>query len=158
MGDRIKRYYTFNAAGENIDFGNNTGVEIILALIVDDGVASRGHRKNIFSKDFNETGCAYGSHKQYTHMCTFNYVGKFGGGFSGGGGASSGGGGGGGMSLDDFMNQDVDFPDMPADNRGWSQSTQCSMSGGVATKTTTREVKMPDGSTMTLVKTETMNM
>ena len=163
MGERIKRYYTYNAAGENIDFGSDDANGILVSLIVDDGVPSRGHRKNIFSKDFNQTGCFSGYHKQYGSMCTLNYVGKYG--ADGGSGgfsmpASSGGGGGssGGMSLDEFMQREVDFPDMPGDHRGYSQSTQASMSGGVMKKTTTRKVNMPDGSTLTLVKEETMNV
>lgn len=35
--------------GENLDFGNWSAVEIVIALLVDDGVPSRGHRANILS-------------------------------------------------------------------------------------------------------------
>ena len=60
--------------------------------------------------------------------------------------------------MQDFMKAEVTFSDMPADHRGWSQSTSASMSGGKVTKTTTRKVNMPDGSTKELVVTETLEL
>ncbi len=48
--DRVSRYCVWKqCVGENIDFGNMDVNDIIVALVVDDGVAGRGHRVNMFS-------------------------------------------------------------------------------------------------------------
>ena len=38
--------------------GRNHALQTVLGLIIDDGVMSRGHRKNIFSTDFKYIGIA----------------------------------------------------------------------------------------------------
>jgi len=43
--------------------------------MVDDGVHSRGHRKNIMS-DNKIVGIAHGQHNQYDDMCVLNYAGS----------------------------------------------------------------------------------
>lgn len=53
MSNRLERYGDWmGKIGENIDFGSKTARDIILSLIIDDGVTNRGHRKNTLSPDF----------------------------------------------------------------------------------------------------------
>jgi uncharacterized protein YkwD len=76
--DRLGRYGEWlRTAGENIDYGNNNGRRIVLSLLIDDGVASRGHRKNILNPEYKVIGVACGPHQQYRHMCVIDFAGGF---------------------------------------------------------------------------------
>ena len=59
---------------ENIAYGCHTAREIVLALIVDDGVRGRGHRKNIFNPTYNMAGAAYGSHARFGSVCSIDFA------------------------------------------------------------------------------------
>lgn len=71
---RMKKYCSYGYAGENISYGCETGREIILQLIIDDGVANRGHRKNTFQTTFTHVGVGFYSHKKYGYECVLDYA------------------------------------------------------------------------------------
>jgi hypothetical protein len=74
--DRINRYGKVEVGtwGENISYGQPTGREIVIQLLVDDGVKSRGHRKNIMSKEFSQTGVAFATHPVFSYLCVIEYA------------------------------------------------------------------------------------
>lgn len=49
----------------------------VLALIVDDGVRDRGHRKVIFDPGFRLAGAAWGRHPLYTRMAVVDFASAF---------------------------------------------------------------------------------
>jgi uncharacterized protein YkwD len=75
MSSRISRYGTWGiGASENISCGYNTAREIVLQLLIDDGVESRGHRRNIMNKNSRYVGVAAGLHAKYRYMCVQDFA------------------------------------------------------------------------------------
>lgn len=62
--------------GENISYGASSGRDVVVQLVVDDGVASRGHRENLLNAKFNISGVGCGYHKRYGSMCVAIYGSK----------------------------------------------------------------------------------
>ena len=49
MVTRVEKYGSWSGSiAENIDMGNSNALDVITALIIDDGVPNRGHRNNLF--------------------------------------------------------------------------------------------------------------
>lgn len=46
-------------------------------MIIDDGTASRGHRKNIFKQDFKVIGLSYGGPLKDQTICVITFAGGF---------------------------------------------------------------------------------
>lgn len=75
---RIRRYGKVeNVLGECISFGHNEARQIVLTLIIDDGVANRGHRRNIYNGDFRLAGIACGQHQTFKNMCVIDFAGAY---------------------------------------------------------------------------------
>jgi len=73
--DRFNRAGVQNVAmGENISYGPSTAQAVVMALIVDDGVADRGHRTNIFAPRWRLAGVGCGTHATYRTVCVINYA------------------------------------------------------------------------------------
>lgn len=54
--------------GENISYGPRTAQEVVVQLLVDDGVPSRGHRANLFDARYHSIGIGAGFHKTFGYM------------------------------------------------------------------------------------------
>lgn len=75
VGDRVNRYGRWKGkVAENIAYGSEDPREIVMRLIIDDGVESRGHRKNIFDPEFHIVGVAMGYHDVFATMCVITFA------------------------------------------------------------------------------------
>jgi hypothetical protein len=58
--------------GENIYYGKYTPEEIIMQLLIDEGIEDLGHRKNLLNPKFNSVGVSIKPHKEYTYNCVMS--------------------------------------------------------------------------------------
>ena len=73
--DRVNRYGSgANSLAETISYGKNTGRSIVIQLLVDDGVPSRGHRTIIMNGNYTLVGSSVGTHPNYGYLCVTDYA------------------------------------------------------------------------------------
>ena len=66
-------YFTW---GENCSYGYHTAIDIVITLLIDEGIKDVGHRKNILNPEFNSVGVAIRPHKGYDVNCVMDFGGK----------------------------------------------------------------------------------
>ena len=69
----IKKY---SLVGENIHYGSNNALQIVIDLLIDDGIKGVGHRVNIMTRDYIFCSVSIQPHKEYTYNCVINFAGK----------------------------------------------------------------------------------
>ena len=74
-GERLERYGRWSGGNaENVSYGKDYGINVVMQLLVDDGVPSRGHRRNLFDPDFTKTGSFSGPHTTQRKMTCIVYA------------------------------------------------------------------------------------
>ena len=75
IADRIEKYVEWDgAAAESIDFGFKTPENILLNLLIDDGVKDRYQRYNLFNNNFKYIGIGIGPHREYGICVVIGYA------------------------------------------------------------------------------------
>ncbi len=75
---RIEKYGEWDiCSAEDITYGSFEARQIVIALLIDDGVPDRAHRKNILNPCFRFTGVANGTHPNYQSICAIDYTGDY---------------------------------------------------------------------------------
>jgi len=64
----LKHGLPLSTFGEAINYGLDTPRMTAIQLLIDDGVANRGHRRLIFNASFHAAGAATGPHQEYESM------------------------------------------------------------------------------------------
>ncbi|WP_306591708.1 CAP domain-containing protein [Geothrix sp. 21YS21S-4] len=62
---------------ENIATYEDDPRQVVLQLIIDDGVASRGHRRSLFNPDLHQAGAGVAPHRQYRTIIVIDYADGF---------------------------------------------------------------------------------
>jgi uncharacterized protein YkwD len=66
----------YEVVGENCDYGNDDALDILMNLLIDEGVEDLGHRVNILKAEFAYVGVAKAFHKRYQISCVQLFGGK----------------------------------------------------------------------------------
>lgn len=75
MGSRISRHGRWNGSiSENCSYGHSDPLEIVLQLLIDQGVTSRGHRKNILRPGTRFVGVSIQPHRGYRFNCVQDFA------------------------------------------------------------------------------------
>jgi len=78
MADRVSRYGAWDVAvSENIAYGSSTARDVVVDLLVDDGVAGRGHRRNILNPRSRHAGAGCARHTGYRIVCVIDYAAEY---------------------------------------------------------------------------------
>jgi uncharacterized protein YkwD len=72
--ERVGRYGFFGGGAENIAVGAATGMDFMLQFYIDEGLASKGHRKNIINPNYKYTGIASCKSATYGKMLIVVYA------------------------------------------------------------------------------------
>ena len=75
ISERIEKYAEWDGEiAENLDFGFKKAENVIINLVLDDGVKERYQRSNIFYPNFRYMGVAVGPHKDYGICVCIGYA------------------------------------------------------------------------------------
>ncbi len=75
---RVELYGAFTGAftgpWENCSYGHSSPLDIILQLLIDNDVESRGHRKNIMESHIRFVGCSIKPHLLWGYNCVMDFA------------------------------------------------------------------------------------
>ena len=78
LSDRLNRLGRWHGIiAENISTGEDEARQVVIQLLVDDGVAGRGHRKNLFNPDLHQAGAGSAAHRDYRVVTVIDYADGF---------------------------------------------------------------------------------
>lgn len=72
--NRVRKKIKTGMIAENCDYGNAEPLDIVMSLLIDDGITSLGHRKNILHPTLKFVGIAIEKHKTYRVNCVMDFA------------------------------------------------------------------------------------
>jgi len=70
---RVRAKIKSGMIAENCDYGNAEPLDIVMSFLIDDGITSLGHRKNILHPSLSYVGIAIEKHKTYRVNCVMDF-------------------------------------------------------------------------------------
>eukprot|EP00754_Rhynchopus_humris_P037428 Rhum_TRINITY_DN19691_c0_g1::Rhum_TRINITY_DN19691_c0_g1_i1::g.170418::m.170418 len=78
VGDRLNRHGAWEGTCfECVSYGSPSARDVVVALLVDDGVASRGHRQAVLNPAARLCGVACGPHATYKTCCVVDFASEY---------------------------------------------------------------------------------
>ena len=78
LSERLNRLGTWQGlVAENIGTLEEDPRQVVIQLLVDDGVQSRGHRRNLFNPDLHQAGAGSAPHRDYRVVTVIDYADGF---------------------------------------------------------------------------------
>ncbi|MBQ1543197.1 CAP domain-containing protein [Caulobacter sp. CCUG 60055] len=76
LGQRLRRQGVWaGLTAEDISYGYDNPRAVVAQLVIDSGVQSRGHRKNILNPAYQRAGVGCGPHRTQGAMCVIDFAG-----------------------------------------------------------------------------------
>jgi len=63
----------YTNVAENCSYGHSRAIDIVVTLLIDDGVKNLGHRVNTLNPEFNSVGVAIREHSRYRFNCVIDF-------------------------------------------------------------------------------------
>lgn len=63
----------YTNVAENASYGHARAIDIVLTLLIDDGVRNLGHRVNTLNPEFNSVGVAIREHSRFRFNCVIDF-------------------------------------------------------------------------------------
>ncbi|RAK57836.1 CAP domain-containing protein [Phenylobacterium deserti] len=78
FGERLGlQKIAYTQAAEGISYGQSSGRDVVLQLVIDSGVRGRSHRRDVFGPAYDAAGVACGPHAVWGSMCVIDYAAGF---------------------------------------------------------------------------------
>ena len=73
-GERVERFGQWEGSlAETIEYGSSSAEDIVLSLLIDDGVSNRAHRLNILNPDHLFVGVGHGRHTEFENVTVITF-------------------------------------------------------------------------------------
>jgi uncharacterized protein YkwD len=63
----------YSLVAENLAYGHSEAIDIVMSLLIDEGIRNLGHRKNILHPQFNSVGVVIRPHERYRIQCVIDF-------------------------------------------------------------------------------------
>ncbi|MBP5502746.1 MAG: CAP domain-containing protein [Bacteroidales bacterium] len=74
---RFEKYFANGTVSENCSYGKAAPLDIVMQLLIDDGVESLGHRTVMLSKQYGAVGVSIAKHSVFQYNCVLDLYDSF---------------------------------------------------------------------------------